>query len=120
MRQLTVTAIVALASCGFSATAWSKGPISKIIVAPWDSGSVVEIADHETLEPFAIWSGPGVGGWDMAKTIPRPGDSAFIVDWTGGPLAGEPDVLRRFQVVMHDRVGPKRAAVAACGAMSVD
>jgi hypothetical protein len=101
MKRLTVAVIVALASFGLSATAWSKGPIFKIIVAPFDSGSAIEITDKTTLDSFAIWSGPGVGGWDMAKTIPRPGDSSFIVDWTRGKLAAGPDALRRYQVVMQ-------------------
>jgi hypothetical protein len=101
MKHSAVAAIIALASVIFPPTSWSKGPISKITVQPLGVGRTVEISDKQTLSNFAIWSGPGVGGWDVGRTIPRPGDAAFIIDWTRGLLRDAPDALTRYQVVMQ-------------------
>ena len=71
-----------------------------------DTDAVIEITQPEVLDRFAIWSGPGVGGWDMAKTIPASDDAAFIVDWTKGVLTGAPDAVT-YKVTMHvDRYEP--------------
>ncbi|HZF31138.1 MAG TPA: hypothetical protein VE907_18635 [Gammaproteobacteria bacterium] len=101
MKYWAVAAVVALASFLMPAPSWSKGPISKITVQPLGIGRTVEISDKETLGNFAIWSGPGVGGWDMVTTIPRPGEAAFIIDWTRGQLRDGPNALTRYQVVMQ-------------------
>jgi hypothetical protein len=87
-----LAALAAIAGLAASTASWSKGDITKITIERVDAGtSALEITQPDLLDRFAIWSGPGVGGWDMAKTVPKPYDAAFIVDWTEGVLAGAPD-----------------------------
>ena len=83
--------IAAIGSLAASSASWSKGDIARITVERVGGDTaVIEITQHEVLDRFAIWSGPGVIGWDMAKTVPRRDDAAFIVDWTPGALTGAP------------------------------
>jgi len=77
-----VVAIAALAALVVSTESWSKGDITKITIERVGSNDVVAISERDVLERFVIWSGPGVVGWDMAKTIPQRNEAAFIVDWT--------------------------------------
>jgi len=83
-----VVAALSFAILAASMSAWSKGVITKITIQRLGSDAVFEITDKEVLSRFTIWSGPGVGGWDAAKTIPAPDDAAFIIDWTKGTLSG--------------------------------
>jgi hypothetical protein len=100
-------AIAALASLGAWTAAWSKGDITKITIERIGTDAAVEITEPEVLDRFVIWSGPGVVGWDMAKTIPQPDDAAFIVDWTQGTLASVPGTLATYKVTLYvDRYDP--------------
>jgi len=96
-----VVAIAALAALVASTESWSKGDITKITVERVGSNDVVAISERDVLERFVIWSGPGVVGWDMAKTIPQRDDAAFIVDWTQGMLARAPGSLPTYRVTMY-------------------
>ena len=61
----------------------------------------MEIADPRILDRFTLWSGPGVGGWDMLTTIPKADDPQFIVDWTQG-IVNDPRIeSRRYLVRMY-------------------
>ena len=105
MKRCLAT-IAAIGSLAASTVSWSKGDITKITLERVDTDAVIEITQPEVLDRFAIWSGPGVGGWDMAKTVPQPDDAAFIVDWTKGVLAGAPDAVT-YKVTMYvDRYEP--------------
>jgi hypothetical protein len=86
-----LTTIAAIGSLAASTASWSKGDIAKITIERVDTDELIEITQPEVLDRFAIWSGPGVGGWNMAKSLPQPDDAAFIVDWSQGVLAGAPD-----------------------------
>jgi hypothetical protein len=100
MKRCLAT-IAAIASFAASTASWSKGDITKIAIERVGGGtSAIEITQPEVLDRFAIWSGPGVGGWDMVKTVPQAGDAAFIVDWTQGTLAGAPDTPT-YKVAMY-------------------
>ncbi|HEY3517057.1 MAG TPA: hypothetical protein VGL98_08415 [Gammaproteobacteria bacterium] len=100
-----LTTIAAIGSLAASTASWSKGDITKITIERVGAGAI-EITQPEVLDRFVIWSGPGVVGWDMAKTIPAPDDAAFIVDWTKGVLAGAPDG-ETYKVTMYvDRYEP--------------
>jgi hypothetical protein len=81
--------------------AWGKGAITKIVVESEALRVSVEIVDPAILEMFTIWSGPGVGGWDMLKTLPKPEDAKFIVDWTQGIVSGPPSASSRYSVRMY-------------------
>ena len=101
-----VVAIAALAALTASTAGWSKGDITSITVERVGSNDVVAISEPDVLDRFVIWSGPGVVGWDMAKTIPAPDDAAFIVDWTQGALTSAPDAPT-YKVTMYvDRYEP--------------
>lgn len=85
-------ATIAATGCLAASTAgWAKGDITKITVERLGTDAVTEITQPQVLDRFAIWSGPGVVGWDMAKTVPQPDDAAFIIDWTQGVLATAPE-----------------------------
>lgn len=106
MKQLVVI-IAAVAAQAASTAGWSKGDITKISVERFGAGTAVEITAPDVLERFAIWSGPGVVGWDMAKTVPPPGAPAFIVDWTQGVLPRAPGPRATYKVTMYvDRYEP--------------
>ena len=97
------------AICGLAAStaSWSKGDITKVTVESVGATSVIEITQPDVLDRFVIWSGPGVVGWDMAKTIPQPDDAAFIVDWTQGMFSRAPGALPTYKVTMYvDRYEP--------------
>ena len=98
MKHLVV-AIAALAALTASTVGWSKGDITKITVERVGSNDVVAISERDVLDRFAIWSGPGVVGWDTAKTIP-PDDAAFIVDWTQG-MPTHASGLPTYKVTMY-------------------
>lgn len=98
--------VAAIGSLAASTASWSKGDITKITVERVGTDAIIEITQPEVLDLFAIWSGPGVVGWDMAKTIPGPDDAAFIIDWTQGALTGAPDAPT-YKVTMYvDRYEP--------------
>ena len=102
-----LVAVAAIAGLAASPAAWSKGDITKITIERVGGDAGVEITEPEVLDLFAIWSGPGVWGWDMAKTIPQPGGAAFIVDWTQGTLASVPGTRATYKVTMYvDRYDP--------------
>lgn len=102
-----LVAITAIASVAASTASWSKGAITKITIERIGSGGAFEITVPEVLDRFAIWSGPGVVGWDMAKTVPARDDAAFIVDWTSGTLTREPGTLATYKVTLYvDRYEP--------------
>jgi hypothetical protein len=102
-----VATIAAVAGLAASTASWSKGDITKITIERVGTDAPVEITEPEVLDRFAIWSGPGVGGWDMAKTIPPPDEAAFIVDWTLGTLARVPGTLATYKVTLYvDRYDP--------------
>ena len=102
-----LVAITAIAGLAVSTASWSKGAITKITVEHIGTDAAVEITEPEVLDRFAIWSGPGVGGWDMAKTVPAPDDAAFIIDWTLGTLAREPGTPATYKVTLYvDRYEP--------------
>lgn len=92
---------VTLAALAFATAAWSKGVITKITIQRVGAASAREITDPAVLQRFAIWSGPGVVGWDMAKTVPSPDDAAFIIDWTKGKLSDAPRSTSTFRVTMY-------------------
>jgi hypothetical protein len=103
----SVVAIAALAALTASTASWAKGDITKITVERVGTDSMVEITELAVLDRFVIWSGPGVVSWDMAKTLPQPGDAAFIVDWTQGMLVNVPSALPTYKVTMYvDRYDP--------------
>jgi hypothetical protein len=107
MKRCLAT-VAAVGSLAVSTASWAKGDITKIALERVGGGtSAIEITQPEVLDRFAIWSGPGVGGWDMATTVPHPDDAAFIVDWTQGVLAGAPDTPT-YKVAMYveGRDGP--------------
>src|SRR5688572_4075877 len=100
MKRCLAT-IATIAGLAASTTSWSKGDIAKITIERVGGGTAaIEITQHEILDRFAIWSGPGVGGWNMATTVPKPDDAAFIVDWTEGVLTGAPDTPT-YKVAMY-------------------
>jgi len=100
MKRCLAT-IAAIGSLAAPTASWSKGDITKITIERVGGGtSAMEIAQPEVLDRFAIWSGPGVGGWNMATTVPKPDDPAFIVDWTQGVLASAPDAST-YEVAMY-------------------
>ena len=82
-------------------TVWAKGAIVKIVIDGDNLPSPIEIVDPEVLDRFTIWSGPGVGGWDMLNTHPKPDDAKFIVDWTQGTLQAPPGGSRHYLVKMY-------------------
>ena len=96
-----VVAITALAALAASTASWPKGDITKITVERVGSNDAIAISERDVLDRFVIWSGPGVVGWDMAKTIPRSGDAAFIVDWTQGMHARVSGALPTYKVTMY-------------------
>jgi len=96
-----VVAIAALAALTASTAGWSKGDITKITVERVGSNYVVAISERDILDRFVIWSGPGVVGWDLAKTLPQPDGPAFIVDWTQGIHARVSDALPTYKVTMY-------------------
>jgi hypothetical protein len=101
MRQLlrTVSALIALAlAC---TPAWGKGAITKIVLEGQTPQLALEIDDPAILDRFTIWSGPGVGGWDMLRTIPKAEDAKFIVDWTQGIVTDPPRNALRYLVRMY-------------------
>ena len=81
--------------------AWGKGSITKIIVESPSLPTRIEIVDPEVLGRFTIWSGPGVGGWDMLKTVPKADDAKFIVDWTQGIVSAQRSNSSRYLVRMY-------------------
>ncbi len=97
MKHLIVLALATLVSM----PAWSKGVITKITIQRVGTARTLEITDPSVLKRFAIWSGPGVVGWDMAKTIPAPDDAAFIIDWTQGKQADTPSTGSSYRVTMY-------------------
>ena len=101
MNQSTSLAIAAVLTLATMPAAWAKGAITKIIIDGQDLDAPLEITDPATLSRFTIWSGPGVGRWDMLRTIPRPGDPTFIVDWTQGIVEDAPAGSRRYRVTLH-------------------
>jgi len=82
MKQLLILALAFLGASFLADTAWPKGAITKIVIDSERMSQPVVITDREILDQFTIWSGPGVGGWDMVNTIPPPGTPKFIIDWT--------------------------------------
>jgi hypothetical protein len=80
---------------------WAKGDISKIAIAGNELGAPLDIVDPVILSRFSIWSGPGVGGWDMRTTMPGPDDAQFIVDWTQGIVYSPGQDARRYRITMH-------------------
>src|SRR5687768_604435 len=100
MKRCLAT-IATIAGLAAPTASWSKGDITKITIERVGGGTAaIEITQHEVLDRFGIWSGPGVVDWDMAKTVPQPGDAAFIIDWTQGVLAGPPDTPT-YKVAMY-------------------
>jgi hypothetical protein len=100
-------ALAALAALTASTAGWAKGDITKITVERAGSNDVVAISERHVLDRFVIWSGPGVVGWDMEKTIPRPDEAAFIVDWTQGTHAQVSGTRPTYKVTMYvDRYEP--------------
>jgi hypothetical protein len=100
MKYLSV-AMAAIAGLAASAACWAKGDIKKITIERVGIDAVVEITEPEVLDLFTIWSGPGVGGWDMAKTVPKPDDAAFIVDWTKGIVSDAPSPALTYKVTLY-------------------
>ena len=94
--------IATIASLAASTVSWSKGDITKITIERvGGSTAAIEITQHEILDRFAIWSGPGTGGWDMVKTVPKPDDAAFIVDWTKGIVSDVPSPALTYKVTLY-------------------
>jgi hypothetical protein len=96
-----VVAIAAFVGLAASTAGWSKGVVTKIVIERVGTDTVVEITERDALSRFTVWSGPGVGGWDMAKTVPQPDDAAFIVDWTEGALSGGPHSHPTYKVTLY-------------------
>lgn len=82
MKRLAIHILLLLLFTCLTGTAWSKGAVTRIVIEAGPGSEQVEITNKEILEKFTIWSGPGVGGWDIVNTIPPPGTPKFIVDWT--------------------------------------
>lgn len=101
MNRLPLTAMGVLMLAVLSTPAWAKGTITKIVIEGQSLQSPIEIVDPEILDKFTIWSGPGVGGWDMINTIPKADDPRFIVDWTQGIVSDHPSGSRRYFVSIH-------------------
>ena len=100
MNRFIVIATTILALSCAAQTAWSKGAITKIVIDGEDLSAPIEITNPKILDRFTIWSGPGVGGWDMINTIPKPDDSKFIIDWPHGVISDQPEGSRRYMVSM--------------------
>jgi hypothetical protein len=97
-----VTIAIAIAALMFPASlVWAKGAITRIVIDAANWPSPVEIVDPKVLDRFSIWSGPGVGGWDMINTVPKPDDAQFIIDWTRGIARDQPESSRRYLVKMY-------------------
>ena len=101
MNRLPIHVMVLLLLTCFAGTAWSKGAITRIVIDGGGLPESIQITDPEVLDKFTIWSGPGVGGWDMATTVAPLGTPKFIVDWTKGivdyrPSTTNPYLIRMF------------------------
>ena len=101
MKRLPIQVMALLIFTCLTGTAWSKGAITKIVIKGGADSESVEITDSKILKKFTIWSGPGVGGWDMAKTVPPPGTPKFIADWTKGIVSDQPSESTPYLVKMY-------------------
>ena len=100
MKRVLNLVLAVLALSLLTESAWSKGPIVKIVIEGGQLTQPLEITDSDSLDKFTIWSGPGVGGWDMATTIPPAGTPKFIADWTKGIATRPTCDSRLYQVRM--------------------
>lgn len=89
------------ASLMLAETTWAKGAIIKIVIEGDDLSKSIEIVDPQILEKFTIWSGPGVGGWDLATYIPKPDVPNFIIDWSKGIIAEQPGGVKRYIIRLY-------------------
>ena len=101
MKSLSNHLAVFLVLICLTGTAWSKGAITRIVIEGGPDLVTVEITDTEILENFTIWSGPGVGDWDMATTVAPPGTPRFIADWTKGIVTKQPSGGAPYLVKMY-------------------
>ena len=102
----SLATLAAIGSLAASTSSWSKGDVTKITIERVGAAAI-EITQHDVLDRFAIWSGPGVVGWDMTKTILPPDAATFIVDWTQGIVARAPGARATYKVTMYvDRYVP--------------
>jgi hypothetical protein len=82
MEMTRILVIAFLASYFLAGTAWSKGPIVKIVVHGDSLSAPIEIVDPEILDRFTIWNGPGVGGFGQRNVVPLFGEARFIANWS--------------------------------------
>ena len=109
MKSSRVAAIACLGLICATGTAWPKGAIIRIVIDGVDLQAPIELTDPGLLEGFTIWSGPGVHGWDMLQTSPKPDDATFIVDWQQGVFEDPPEGMQDYEVRIHiaDRQAPQ-------------
>lgn len=103
-RFVAVMSILLLAS---ATTGWSKGQITRIVIAGDYLTDPIEITDPEILDKFSIWNGPGVGMPDpeskpnLSAYVEPSGSAGWFIDWPKGFATDRPGDLQRLQVTFY-------------------